>query len=68
MSRINGFYKVRHHNQEKIMRWESTNTDNTATVSGFWIWKHDQRSNNHDLDFIDEKKLTDKEVLGIINP
>ena len=67
MARKNGFYRVKHHNEDKIMKWTTTNDDNTATVAGYWNGHNNYTGNDHDLDFIDEKRLTDKEVLRLIN-
>lgn len=67
MSRQNGFYRVRHHGEEKIMKWTLTNDDNTETVAGYWNGDNSYTGNDHDLDFIDEKKLTDKQILKNLN-
>ena len=66
MARKDGFYKVRHHNSEKIMMWTTTNSDNTANISGFWQGSDSYRGNDHDMSFINEKRLTEKEVLNLI--
>lgn len=66
MSRLNGFYRVTHQGKEKIMKWTSTNEDNTETVAGYWNG-HGYTGNDHDMYFIDEKRLTDKEILKKLN-
>ena len=65
MARQNGFYKVRWHSEEHVMLWTTTNDDNTSDIAGFWTSIHNSL-NDHDLNSVNEKKLTDKEVLGLI--
>lgn len=62
MARKDGFYKVTHHKKVKIMKWTTTNDDNTKDVSGYWNGDG-YTGNDHDMSFINEKMLTDKEVL-----
>lgn len=67
MARINGFYKVVHHNRERIMKWTTTNEDNTYEISGYWEGNNGYNGNDHDLSYVDEKRLKDREVLDFIN-
>lgn len=66
MARQNGFYKVRWHGKEQVMTWTTTNNDNTSNIAGFWT-SINNSLNDHDLNFVNEKKLTNKEVLRLIN-
>ena len=65
MARLDGFYKVTHHGKQKVMKWTCTNSDNTETISGYWNG-HGYTGNDHDMNSIDEKRLTDKELLSFI--
>ena len=67
MARKEGFYRVRHHGDEKIMKWTPTNIDNTKTVAGYWNGHNGYTGNDHDLSFIDEKRITDEQILKKLN-
>lgn len=67
MARLNGYYNVKHHGTNKIMLWTTTNEDNTKSISGFWTGHNGYKGDDHDMSFIDEKKLTDREILEVLN-
>ena len=65
MARQDGFYKVRWKSEEHVMLWTTTNNDNTNSIAGFWT-SISNSLNDHDLDVVDERRLTDKEILKVI--
>ena len=67
MARKDGFYKVRHHGEEIVMKWTTTNDDNTHDIAGYWKGPHGYRGNDHDMDFISEKLIPDEEILKLSN-
>ena len=66
MARQDGFYKVRKGTKEYIMKWTTTNADNTAEMSGGWKGADSYGGHDHDMDFINEKRLTDKDILKLV--
>lgn len=67
MARLDGFYRVKHHKVNRIMKWTTTNEDNTKEISGYWTGHNGYQGNDHDMEYINEKRLTDKEILQEIN-
>lgn len=67
MSRKNGFYRVTHGGETQIMSWTSLNNDNTEPISGYWNGDNSYTGNDHDMSFINEKLITEKELLKILN-